>query len=98
MPGLQLLKFLSYYGKNKSSLRLKLRSSLDSLAKNLGQNDFKDLSQEFGSEVLNLAYEKVFPYEHMLDFETLPSKTKFNSSLNGKGISDTKSINIISKL
>ena len=31
-----------------------LSCSLDSLVKNLGQNDFKDLSQEFDNNVLHL--------------------------------------------
>ena len=32
--------------------------SLDSLAKSLSKNDFKDLSQEFDSEVLDLVKQK----------------------------------------
>ena len=40
-----------------------LRSSLDSLVKNLGKGDFKYLSQEFDNNVLDLVKQKVFyPY------------------------------------
>ena len=66
-----------------------LRSSLDSLVKNLGKDDFKDLSREFDNNVLDLFKQKWFyPYEYMGDFEKfkekLPSKEKFYSSLTGK--------------
>ena len=43
-----------------------LLSSLDSLVKNLGNNDFKYLSQEFDNSVLDLVKQKGFyPYEYM---------------------------------
>ena len=43
-----------------------LLSSLDSLVKNLGKNDFKYLSQEFDNSVLDLVKQKGFyPYEYM---------------------------------
>ena len=43
-----------------------LLSSLDSLVKNLGKNDFKYLSQEFDNNVLDLVKQKGFyPYEYM---------------------------------
>ena len=47
------------------------------------------MSQEFGSNILNLVKQKLFyPYESMSDFEKfkeeLPSKEKFYSSLTGK--------------
>ena len=66
-----------------------LSSSLDSLVKNLGKDDFKDLSQESDNDVLHLVKQKEFyPYEYMSDFEKLkeqlPSKEKFNSSLTNK--------------
>ena len=66
-----------------------LRSSLDSLVKNLGKDDFKDLSREFDNNVLDLFKQKWFyHYEYMGDFEKfkekLPSKEKFYSSLTGK--------------
>ena len=41
-----------------------LSSSLDSLTKNLGKDDFKYLSQEFDNSVLDLVKQKGFyPYE-----------------------------------
>ena len=47
-----------------------LSSSLDSLVKNLGENGFKHLSQEFDSEALDLVRQKWFHlYEYKCDFE-----------------------------
>ena len=47
-----------------------LSSSLDSLVINLGKDDFKNLSQEFDNNVLDLVKQKGFyPYEYMSDFE-----------------------------
>ena len=68
-------------------------SSLDSLVKNLGKDDFKYLSQEFDINVLDLVKEKGFyPYEYMSNFEKfkkeLPSKENFYSSLTDRKISD----------
>ena len=56
--------------------------SLNSLVKNLGKDDFKYLSQEFNSNILDLANQKGFyPYEYMSHFEELkeelPSKKSF---------------------
>ena len=56
-----------------------LCSSLESLVKNLGKDDFKYLSQEVGNNVLDLVKQKAFyPYEYMTDFENfkkeVPSK------------------------
>ena len=70
-----------------------LSSSLDSLVKNLGKDDFKYLNQKFDNNVLDLVKQKGFyPYEYMSDFEKfkeqLLSKEKFFSSLTGKKISD----------
>ena len=70
-----------------------LSSSLDSLVKNLGKDDFKYLIQEFDNNVLDLVLHKGFyPYEYISDFERfkeqLTSKEKFYSSLTGKNISD----------
>ena len=46
-----------------------LSSSLDSLVKSSGANDFKHLSQEFDSEVSDLVTQKGFYlYEYMCDF------------------------------
>ena len=60
-----------------------MNSSLDSLIKNLPENDFKYLSSEFSSEFLKLVKQKgVYPYEYMNSFEKfsenkLPGKCKF---------------------
>ena len=68
--------------------------SLDSLVKNLSDNDFKYLSEEFSGEVLELVKEKgVYPYEYMDSFKKfsenkLPDKCKFFSSLKDKCISE----------
>ena len=44
--------------------------SLDSFVKNLLNNDFKHLSQEFTGDVLELAQQKgVYPYEYMDSFK-----------------------------
>ena len=60
-----------------------LSSSLDSLVKNLGKDDFKYLSQEFDGDVIGLVKQKGFySYEHMSGFEKfqerLPSKEKID--------------------
>ena len=65
-----------------------LSSLFDSLVKNLHKDDFKYLSQEFYSNILNLAKQKGFcSYEHMSDFEKFkekfPSQKKFHSFLMG---------------
>ena len=70
-----------------------LSSSLDSIVKNLGKDDFKYFGQEFGNKVLGLVKQKEFYlFEYMSDFEKfkeeLPCKEKFYSSLTGKKISD----------
>ena len=70
-----------------------LSSSLDSLIKNLGKNDFKYLTQEFDSKVLDLVKQEVFyPYEYLSDFEKfkekLSSKEKLHSFLIGEIICD----------
>ena len=70
-----------------------LSSSLNSLVKNLGKDDFKYSSQELDNNALDLVKQKVFyPYEYMSDFEKfkeeLPSKEKFYSSLTGEKISN----------
>ena len=46
-----------------------LSYSLDSLVKNLVKNDFKYLSQEFDSKVLDLVKQKeIYPYGYMSGF------------------------------
>ena len=72
-----------------------LSSSLDSLVKDLHNDDFKYLNQEFENSVLDLVKQKRFYlYECMNHFENfnekLPSKEKMYSSLRGKKISDNK--------
>ena len=55
--------------------------SLVSLVRNLGDNDFKHLIQEFNSDVLDLVKQKGFySYEHMCDF----FNEKFNETLTSK--------------
>ena len=76
------------------SLQL-LISSLDSLVKNLREDDFRYLSQEFDNNLLDLVKQKGFyPYEYMSDFEKfkedMPSKEKFHISLTNRKIRDTK--------
>ena len=47
-----------------------LNSGLDSLVKNLSNNDFKYLSEEFNGELFKLVKEKgVYPYEYMNSFK-----------------------------
>ena len=47
-----------------------MKSSLDSLVKNLMDEDFKYLPEEFSGEFLKLVKEKgVYPYEYMDSFE-----------------------------
>ena len=70
-----------------------LSSSLDTLIKSLGKDDFKYLSQEFDIHLLDLVKQKgLCPYEYMIDYEKfkeeLPSKEKFYGSLAGQQISD----------
>ena len=71
-----------------------MNSSLDSLVKDLSDNDFKYLSEEFSSEFLKLVKQKcVYPYEYMSSFKTfsedkLPDRCKFFSSLKDKRISE----------
>ena len=46
-----------------------MNSSLDSLVKNLSDNDFKYLSEEFNDEFLKLVKQKgVYPYEYANSF------------------------------
>ena len=71
-----------------------MNSSLDSLATNLSNNDFKYLSEEFCYEFLELLKQKeVYPYECMDSFEKffenkLPDRCKFFSSLKDECISE----------
>ena len=71
-----------------------MNSSLDSLVKNLSDNDFKYLSEEFIGEFLELVKQKgVYPYEYMDSFKIfseikLPDMSKFFSSLKDVCISE----------
>ena len=62
-------------------------SSLEKLFKNLSDNDFKYLTEEFGSKNLELLKQKgVYPYEYMdsfkrFDEEKLPDREGFYSSV-----------------
>ena len=64
-----------------------MNCSLDALAKNFSDNDFKYLSKEFSSDLLKLVKQKgVYPYEYMDSLEKfskhkLPDKCNFFSSL-----------------
>ena len=61
--------------------------SLDALFKNLSDNDFKYLSQEFSGDLLKLVRQKgVYPYEYMNSFkkfseDKLPDRWEFLSFL-----------------
>ena len=76
-----------------------LSSSLDILFRNLNNDDFKYLSQEFDHNKLDLVKQKEFyPYEYMNDFEKfkekLPCKEKFYGSLTDKKLV-TKNMNML---
>ena len=71
-----------------------MNSVLDSVVKNLSNNDFKYLSEEFNSKFLELVKEKgVYPYEYMNSFkkfseDKLPDKCEFFNSLKDKSVSE----------
>ena len=49
-----------------------MNSSLDSLVKNLSENDFKYLSEEFNGILLRLVKQKrVYPYEYGNSFKKI---------------------------
>ena len=63
-----------------------ISSSLDTLVKNLSDNDFKHLSQEFSGEFLKLVKKRVHPYQYMDGFkqfldDKLPDRCEYFSSL-----------------
>ena len=70
-----------------------MNASLDKLVKNLSDEDFKYLSEEFSNEQVQLVKEKgVYCYEYMDSFKRfneskLPDKNKLFSSLQDCGIS-----------
>ena len=67
-----LEKYMSFNINNKLVFIDSFQSlsySLDSLVKNLVKNDFKYLSQEFDSKVLDLVKQKeIYPYGYMSGF------------------------------
>ena len=71
-----------------------MNSSLDKLVKNLSDEDFKYLVEEFGSENLELLEQKgAYPYEYMNSFkrfneEKLPARKDFNSPIKDGKICD----------
>ena len=71
-----------------------MNSSLNSLVKNLSDNDFKYLSEEFSGESLELVKQKgVYPYEYMNSFKKfsenkLPDRSKCFISLKDECISE----------
>ena len=71
-----------------------MNSSLDSLVKNLSNNDFKYFSEEFSGELLKLVKQKgVYPYEYMDRFKKfseniLPGRCNLFNSLKDKCISE----------
>ena len=80
-----------------------MNSSLDKLVKNLSDEDFKYLSEEFSGEQLKLVKEKgIYPYEYMNSFKRfkeskLLDKSIFFSSLKDCGINEIeyqKAINV----
>ena len=71
-----------------------MNSSLEKLVKNLTDNDFKYLTEEFGSKNLELLKQKgAYPYEYMNSFkrfgeEKLPDKKCFYSSVKDETTND----------
>ena len=71
-----------------------MNSSSDLLVKNLSDNDFKYLSEEFSGKFVELVKQKgVYPYEYMDSFKRffenkLPDKSKLFSSLKDECISE----------
>ena len=71
-----------------------MNSSLDKLVKNLSDNDFKYLTEEFGSKNLELLKQKdAYPYQHMDSFkgfgeEKLADRECFYSSVKDETTSD----------
>ncbi len=70
------------------------QSSLDKLAGNLREDQFKTLEKEMGTKNIELLKRKgVFPYEFMtgfdkLQYSRLPAKSEFHSKLNNMDIGD----------
>ena len=96
-----LEKYMAFFlGKNLvfiDSMQF-MNSSLDKLVKNLSDEDFKYLVEEFGSE--NLKQKGAYPYEYMNNFERFdeeklpPRKYFFSSIKKGKIDNDGKRSNV----
>ena len=75
-----------------------MNSSLEKLVKNLSDNDFKYLTQEFGSKNLELLKQKgAYPYEYVNSFKgfrekKLPDKECFYSSVKDRTTGDNDKI------
>ena len=73
-----------------------MNSSLKKLVKNLMDDDFKYLTEEFGSQNLEVIKQKgVYPYEYMDSFkrfneEKLPDKKCFYSSVKDGATGDNE--------
>ena len=73
---------------------MQFMNSRDLLVKNLSDDDFEYLSQEFSGEQSKLVKQKgVYPYEYMDSFkrfsdEKLPDRCEFYSSLKSESISE----------
>ena len=69
-------------------------SNLNKLVKNLTDNDYKYLSEEFSADLLELVKQKgVYPNNYMVSFENilgdkLPDRCDFFASLKNKSISE----------
>ena len=67
-----------------------MNSSLEKLVQKFSDNDFKNLTEEFGSKSLELLEQKdVYPYEYMHSFkrfneEKLPDKECFSRSVKNR--------------
>ena len=70
----EIEKYISFSIHNKF-IYLFLSSSIDILVKNLDENGFKHLGQEFDSGVLDLIRQKgIYLYEYMSSFKTFNEK------------------------
>ena len=66
-----------------------INSSLEKLVQNLSDNDFKYLTQEFGSKDLGLLKQKdPYPYEYMNSFKRFSEKKLQKSSAKDETASD----------
>ena len=79
-----------------------MNSGLDALVKNMSDNDFKYLSQEFSGDLLKLVKQKVvYPHEYMNSFkkfskDKLPDRCEFYSSSKDECISERDYLHAVS--